>query len=178
MTTTLPTSPGLPEQLPLAEPGTYGDPERNGLTGADLLDGITEHLFYTLGRRAVGASRHDLYMALSYAVRDRLMTRHLAFKDAVREHQPRAVAYLSAEFLIGPQLGNNLLMLGIREQASEALRSSASTTSRRSSAWRRSRAWATAAWAGWPPAFWNRSPPWRSRPPATASATNSASSTS
>jgi starch phosphorylase len=32
------------------------------------------------------------------------------------------VAYLSAEFLIGPQLGNNLLMLGIEEAASEALR--------------------------------------------------------
>jgi starch phosphorylase len=122
MPTALPTSPGLPEQLPLAEPGTYGDPERNGLSANDLLDGITEHLFYTLGRRAVGASRHDLYLALSHAVRDRLMTRHLAFKDAIRAHQPRAVAYLSAEFLIGPQLGNNLLMLGIREPASEALR--------------------------------------------------------
>mgnify|MGYP001817032504 CR=1 FL=1 len=123
MTTALPTSPGLPEQLPLAEPGTYGDPERNGLSAKDLLDGLTEHLFYTLGRRAVGASRHDLYLALSYAVRDRLMTRHLAFKDVLRQFQPKAVAYLSAEFLIGPQLGNNLLMLGIREQASEALRS-------------------------------------------------------
>jgi starch phosphorylase len=32
------------------------------------------------------------------------------------------VAYLSAEFLIGPQLGNNLLMLGIRSEAAEALR--------------------------------------------------------
>jgi starch phosphorylase len=32
------------------------------------------------------------------------------------------VAYLSAEFLIGPQLGNNLLMLGIRDEAADALR--------------------------------------------------------
>ena len=105
----------------LPEPSSYGDPQRNGLSSDDLFDGITEHLFFTLGRRASGASRHDLYMALSHAVRDRLMTRHLAYKDALRAQRPKAVAYLSAEFLIGPQLGNNLLMLGIQRQAAEAL---------------------------------------------------------
>jgi starch phosphorylase len=115
MTSTVPQTQGLPE------PASFGDPERTGLTANDLFDGITEHLFFTLGRRATGASRHDLYLALSYAVRDRLMTRHLAYKDALRAHRPRAVAYLSAEFLIGPQLGNNLLMLGIRNEAAAAL---------------------------------------------------------
>jgi starch phosphorylase len=120
MTGTLPQFADFqPQDLP--DPSNYGDPERNGLTAKDLFDGITEHLFYTLGQRATGASRHDLYMALSYAVRDRLMTRHLAYKDALRAQQPKAVAYLSAEFLIGPQLGNNLLMLGIQQQAAEAL---------------------------------------------------------
>ncbi|MEB3266433.1 MAG: glycogen/starch/alpha-glucan phosphorylase [Cyanobacteriota bacterium] len=106
----------------LPRPAGYGDPQRNGLTADDLFDGMTEHLFYTLGRRAEGASDHDLYMALSHAVRDRLMTRHLATKDALRETPRKAVAYLSAEFLIGPQLGNNLLMMGIRAEAAEALR--------------------------------------------------------
>jgi starch phosphorylase len=61
-------------------------------------------------------------MALSYAVRDRLMTRYLAGIEALSKAPTRVVAYLSAEFLIGPQLGNNLLMLGIEEAASEALR--------------------------------------------------------
>ncbi|MFM9111612.1 MAG: glycogen/starch/alpha-glucan phosphorylase [Prochlorococcaceae cyanobacterium] len=106
----------------LPRPAGYGDPQRNGLTAADLFDGMTEHLFYTLGRRAEGASDHDLYLALSHAVRDRLMTRHLATKDALRDHPVKAVAYLSAEFLIGPQLGNNLLMMGLRDQAAVALR--------------------------------------------------------
>ncbi|MEI6829309.1 MAG: glycogen/starch/alpha-glucan phosphorylase [Synechococcaceae cyanobacterium ELA445] len=32
------------------------------------------------------------------------------------------MAYLSDEFLIGPQLGNNLLMLGIQQQAAAALK--------------------------------------------------------
>jgi starch phosphorylase len=61
-------------------------------------------------------------MALSYAVRDRLMTRYLAGIEAIGANPKRIVAYLSAEFLIGPQLGNNLLMLGIQKEAAEALR--------------------------------------------------------
>jgi starch phosphorylase len=106
--------------LPL--PSSYGDPERTGLGANDLFEGITEHLFFTLGRRVDNASPHDFYLALSYAVRDRLMCRQLASQDALWAHpKPRAVAYLSAEFLIGPQLGNNLLMLGIQAEAAAAL---------------------------------------------------------
>jgi len=102
-------------------PGSFQDPERSGLSADDLFAGITEHLFFTLGKLAPSATRHDLYMALSYAVRDRLMTRYLAGKEALNEHPAKSVAYLSAEFLIGPQLGNNLLMLGIEKEAAEAL---------------------------------------------------------
>ncbi|MBW4529043.1 MAG: glycogen/starch/alpha-glucan phosphorylase, partial [Aphanothece saxicola GSE-SYN-MK-01-06B] len=51
------------------------------------------------------------------------MTRYLAGLEAIDAHPRRIVAYLSAEFLIGPQLGNNLLMLGIQEEAAEALKS-------------------------------------------------------
>ncbi len=116
MTSTLAPVMGLPE------PGTYADPQRNGLAAKDLLDGLIEHLFYSLGRRVHEADRHDLYMALSYAVRDRLMTRYLAGLDAILASPTRVVAYFSAEFLIGPQLGNNLLMLGMQQQAAEALK--------------------------------------------------------
>ena len=108
--------------LRLPTPGCYADPDRSGLNADDVFDGMTEHLFFTLGKLAPTASRHDLYMALSYAVRDRLMTRYLAGLEAIRSTPTRVVAYLSAEFLIGPQLGNNLLMLGIEEAAAEALR--------------------------------------------------------
>ncbi|MCX5966668.1 MAG: glycogen/starch/alpha-glucan phosphorylase [Cyanobacteria bacterium] len=111
-----------PIDLRLPTPGCYADPDRSGLTAEDVFDGMTEHLFYTLGKLAPTASRHDLYMALSYAVRDRLMTRYLAGVEAIGSSPTRAVAYLSAEFLIGPQLGNNLLMLGIRDEVAKALR--------------------------------------------------------
>jgi glycogen phosphorylase len=111
-----------PSQLRLPTPGCFADPDRNGLTADGVFDGLTEHLFYTLGKLAPTASHHDLYVALSYAVRDRLMTRYLAGIEAISATPTRVVSYLSAEFLIGPQLGNNLLMLGIQDEAAEALR--------------------------------------------------------
>jgi glycogen phosphorylase len=109
-------------QLRLPTPGCYADPQRSGLTADDLFDSVTGHLFYTLGKLAPVATRHDAYLALSYAVRDRLMTRYLAGVGAISASPRRVVAYLSAEFLIGPQLGNNLLMLGIQAEAAEAMR--------------------------------------------------------
>ena len=56
-------------------------------------------------------------MALSYAVErsdDDLLVRY-------EKTSKKEVAYLSAEFLIGPQLNNNLLSLGIIEEAKIAL---------------------------------------------------------
>ena len=93
-----------------------------GLDAKGVFDGMTEHLFFTLGKRASTARLHDLYMALRYAVRDRLMGRYLATTEALRAKPQKSVAYLSAEFLIGPQLNSNLLNLGIQQEAEEALR--------------------------------------------------------
>ena len=82
-----------------------------------LSNGIKERLFYTLGKRPDKASLHDFYMALSYAVRDQIINYWLSME----EPSGKEVAYLSAEFLIGPQLNNNLISLGIRKEAEEAL---------------------------------------------------------
>ena len=81
-----------------------------------LNNGINDRLYYTLGKRPDNASKHDFYMALCYAVRDQMMSYYLSETKPQKE-----VAYLSAEFLIGPQLGNNLLNLGILEEAKDAL---------------------------------------------------------
>ncbi len=115
-------SSSQPLDLRLPTPGCYADPERAGIDADAVFDGMTEHLFFTLGKLAPTASLHDLYMALSYAVRDRLMTRYLASQEAIRARPQKTVAYLSAEFLIGPQLNNNLLNLGIQKEAEEALK--------------------------------------------------------
>ena len=87
------------------------------MTSNNLCNGITERLYYTLGKRPDTASTHDIYMALCYAVRDQMMSYYL-----ISENEPKKeVAYLSAEFLIGPQLGNNLFNLGIIKEAEEAV---------------------------------------------------------
>ena len=89
----------------------------------------------------------------------------------------KIVGYLSAEFLIGPQLGNNLLNLGIREPVKQALAELGLDLEDIDAAKSRSRGWATAAWAGWPPATWIRWPLCAFRQSDTAFATSSGCST-
>ena len=84
-----------------------------------LYDSIGQHIFYTLGKRVDTASTYDFYTALCYAVKDRMMELHL--KQLDKSENTKQVAYLSAEFLIGPQLGNNIVNLGIQDEAIEAL---------------------------------------------------------
>ena len=59
-------------------------------------------------------------MALAYTVRDRLLHNWLQTLKTIRQ-DVKVVSYLSAEFLIGPQLGNNLINLGLWEQVREAV---------------------------------------------------------
>src|SRR5690606_621053 len=57
----------------------------------------------------------------AYAVRDRLLQRWISTAAAYTRQGSRTVAYFSAEFLMGPHLGNNLINLGIYEQVREAI---------------------------------------------------------
>ena len=72
-----------------------------------------EALFGALGRFPAGATRNDLYIALSLVARWRIMHRWVATSETYYKRGARTVCYLSAEFLLGPHLGNNLLNLGL-----------------------------------------------------------------
>ena len=90
------------------------DDIRTGLGAETLAEAVREHLFYQAGRQPATASLNDVYLATAAAVRDRLFQRALATLDALdASPHTRRVAYLSAEFLMGPQLAANLLNLGI-----------------------------------------------------------------
>jgi starch phosphorylase len=67
------------------------------------------------------ATRNDHYLALAGTVRDRLLQRWIESSRTFRTRESRTVVYLSAEYLMGPQLEHNLLCLGMREAAAEAL---------------------------------------------------------
>jgi starch phosphorylase len=61
-------------------------------------------------------------MAVSYTVRDRLLQReHKTMNAAFDDNNVRLVSYLSAEFLLGPQLGANLIDLDIFDEMKQAV---------------------------------------------------------
>jgi glycogen phosphorylase len=97
------------------------DEARTGNSVADLKQGILDNLYYIQGRVPILATPNSWYMALAYSVRDRIMEDFITGFTTVRKEGVKIVSYLSAEFLIGPQLGNNLLNLGIREPVKQAL---------------------------------------------------------
>ncbi len=90
------------------------------MTFEAIQQSILDNLFYQLARFPPVASRNDYYLALAYTVRDRLLDRWVKTVMRYREERARTVCYLSAEYLLGPHLGNNLLALGIEEEAREA----------------------------------------------------------
>ena len=94
---------------------------RCGLSVADVKQSFLDNLFCGLGRMPVAATRNDVYTALALTVRDRVLNQGVRTLEAYEEQDARVVAYLSAEFLPGPHLANNLLNLGITEQTRQAM---------------------------------------------------------
>lgn len=94
---------------------------RVGMTPEDLEQSVLEHLFYTCGKDLRSATPLDVYRAISHATRDRLVHRWLQSKRTYFHHEAKRVCYLSAEFLIGRALAQNLLNLGIYHLAETSL---------------------------------------------------------
>jgi starch phosphorylase len=80
-----------------------------------------EHLFHELARFPEVATQNDRYLALALAVRDRMLDRWVRSGEAFYRNRVRTVVYLSAEYLIGPQLESNLLSLGLLDEAKTAM---------------------------------------------------------
>jgi glycogen phosphorylase len=80
-----------------------------------------DKLFYIQGKFPKLATQNDYYMALAYTVRDMMLRRWVSTASAYTSQRVRTVCYLSAEYLLGPQLGNNLINLGIFEEVKGAI---------------------------------------------------------
>jgi starch phosphorylase len=85
------------------------DRVRVGRTPAELKQAILDNLYFVQGRIPKLATTNDWYMALAFTIRDRMMSDWIEAFARDRQSPVKTVSYLSAEFLIGPQLENNLL---------------------------------------------------------------------
>jgi glycogen phosphorylase len=105
--------------IPTAD--TASEHTRTGL-GADAIKrAFLDNLFYVQGRSLEASTAIDQFQALAVTVRDRMLHRFVRTTQIHKRDQSRTVCYLSAEYLPGPHLGNNLVNLGIFEEARQAM---------------------------------------------------------
>ena len=113
----------LDESMQAAEPLKIKiEDDRTGMTVETLKRAFADNLYYIQGKNEFLATPYDYYMALAFTVRDRLLHRWINTTTAYIKKDVKEVFYLSAEFLMGKQLGNNLLNLGLYERVEIALR--------------------------------------------------------
>jgi glycogen phosphorylase len=99
--------------------------DRTGLSVPVLRRACADNLFYIQGKFPAIATKNDFYMALAYTVRDRLLHHWINTTETyLKEKALKLVSYLSAEFLLGPRLGNSLINLDIYDKVRQAMEES------------------------------------------------------
>ncbi len=96
-------------------------PSADNISVAAIKQRILENLELGLARQPHYATRNDWYMALAMAVRGLLVSHWYSGTDVRASNYDRVVAYLSAEFLLGPHLHNNIIALGVYPQVERAV---------------------------------------------------------
>ena len=106
---------------------------------------MTETLQKLIGKPLVESTDQEIYLALLDLVRSKSAAQ-------VRPVNGRKLYYISAEFLIGKLLSNNLINLGLYDDVRDALAAAGKSPSDIQDC--TVRALATAVWAVWLPASW------------------------
>lgn len=96
---------------------------RTGSGTDTIARALLDNLRCLQGKLPQHATRNDWYMALAYTVRDRMIDRYITTLETMTDVRSgnKVVAYLSAEFLVGPHLGNGLINLSIWDAVEQAL---------------------------------------------------------
>ena len=110
-----------PPDEPLSRDHILVEDDRTGTSQETLRRAVLDNLFYIQGKFPEIATRNDYYMALAYTVRDRLLYHWAKTVETWLQKDVKIVCYLSAEFLLGPHLGNNLINLGIEDPVRQAV---------------------------------------------------------
>src|SRR6476659_7535334 len=98
---------------------------RTGLQANAITEALIDNLHCLQAKLPQHATRNDWYMALAYTIRDRMLDRYITSVAAIASatNTAKIVAYLSAEFLTGPHLGNSLVNLGLWDATRNAVSS-------------------------------------------------------
>lgn len=99
-----------------------GENTRIGTSVTAIRQAILDNLWYVQGKIPELATKNDWYMAVAYAVRDRMIEHFIRWMKELRRPEVKMASYLSAEFLMGPYLGNNLLNMGLTDRVREAVK--------------------------------------------------------
>ena len=102
-------------------PQPFGSIEELGEDAASLRRSLVNHLVFTIAKDQYTATDRDLFHALVFAVRDRLIERWMETMRRYYERDAKRVYYLSMEFLLGRSLTNNLLNAGLMGECRAAL---------------------------------------------------------
>lgn len=94
---------------------------KDDMPTTDFRDAILRHLTYTLGKDPDHAQVFDWRLALSHAVRDRIVDRWMDSTRRTYRADAKRVYYLSMEFLIGRLLEDNVANLQLADEARRAI---------------------------------------------------------
>ena len=97
------------------------DNNRQDSTAGAIKKAFEKNLYHNIGKPFLAATPEDFYKALAYTVRSLLLDKYIHSIETYLQKETRVVAYFSAEFLEGPHLLNNMLNLGVLEQAGQAM---------------------------------------------------------
>lgn len=88
---------------------------------AAIKQAILDNLICKQGRFMPVATDNDIFLAVAYTARDHILAKWANTARTYFERESRTVCYLSAEYLLGPQLETNLLNMGLHDQFRQAV---------------------------------------------------------
>jgi starch phosphorylase len=84
--------------------------------------GFFRKLRYNIAKDRYTFTDYDLFLSLSYTIRDRIIERWIATQQQYHDNDVKRSYYLSLEFLLGRLLDNNIINLGIKNIITEAMK--------------------------------------------------------
>lgn len=95
----------------------------NKMTAAEVKEAIELKLTRYFGISPDEADEEQIYKATILTVKDILTSKRSVFHDRIKKTHPKRVYYMCMEFLVGRQLKNNLMNLGLADEYRDALSS-------------------------------------------------------